>query len=110
MDADKTGNVFIEPPGNHGWRLRGRSVRSSHLITDLLDLTELHRVAQAGGMKREWFQNDASSPHYDIAESCYAALVAAGATPVNRHGLVAALRRRRAAEKAAADLVATDAP
>lgn len=89
--------VFIEPPADHGWVMRGRRVKSSHLLTDEVDLTELHRVAQAGGMKRSWFQDHPDHPHYDITDSRYAALVAAGATPVDRNGLVAALRRRRAA-------------
>ena len=89
--------VFIEPPVYHGWIMRGRMIKSSHLITDEVDLTELHRIAYAGGMKRSWFQDHADHPHYDITESRYAAMVRAGAIPVDRNGLVAAVRRRRAA-------------
>lgn len=89
--------VYIEPPANHGWKLRGRLVKSSHLLTDEVDLTELHRVAEVGGLKRSWFQDDSDHPHYDVAESRYAALVSAGAIEVDRRGLIQVLRRRRLA-------------
>ena len=38
----------------------------SHLATDG-DIEELHEFAKSIGMKREWFQNDITHPHYDIA-------------------------------------------
>ncbi len=35
-----------------------------HLVADTLD--ELHKFAQAMGLKREWFQNHRRHPHYDL--------------------------------------------
>ncbi len=93
--------VYIEKPADYNWVLRGRRVKSSHLLSDEVDLTELHRIAQAGGMKRSWFQDHPDHPHYDIAASRYAGIVAAGAIEVDRNGLVAAVRRRREAVAAA---------
>jgi len=89
--------VYIEKPTDYGWVLRNKRVKSSHLLSDEVDLTELHRIAQAGGMKRRWFQDHPDHPHYDIAASRYAGIVAAGAIEVDRNGLVAAVRRRREA-------------
>jgi hypothetical protein len=93
--------VYIETPTDYGWVLRNKRVKSSHLLSDDVDLTELHRIAQAGGMKRSWFQNHPDHPHYDIAASRYAGIVAAGAIEVDRNGLVAAVKRRREAVAAA---------
>jgi hypothetical protein len=50
-------NVLIE------WRGK----RWCHLMADSLD--ELHRFAQLLGLRRAWFQDKASYPHYDISES-----------------------------------------
>lgn len=41
-----------------------RGMIMCHLIADTLD--ELHEMAYLIGMKREWFQKNASFPHYDI--------------------------------------------
>ena len=37
-----------------------------HMMTDSDDIEELHRFAKKIGMKREWFQDHESSPHYDL--------------------------------------------
>ena len=36
------------------------------MATDQADLTELHIFAQKIGMRREWFQDHHSIPHYDL--------------------------------------------
>lgn len=41
---------------------------SSHLTTDG-PIGELHEFARKIGLKRSWFQDHASAPHYDLTES-----------------------------------------
>ncbi len=88
--------VYVDPLGDFGWVLRGRPTQSCHLFTDTLELDELHRVAAAAGMKRSWFQDSKSAPHYDLTPSRRAAAIAAGAVEVDRHAAVAIWRARRA--------------
>ena len=55
---------------------------SSHLTVNgssPAHLDELHRVAEAAGLKREWFQGEAGTPHYDLLERPRAKALAAGA-------------------------------
>lgn len=83
---------YVDALVSYGWNLRGRRVRSCHLIADSLD--ELHAMANAIGMKREWFQ-PASSPHYDLTESRRARAIGLGAVPLERRAFVAKLRQGR---------------
>lgn len=48
----------------HEWRGK----RWAHMFCDG-DIRELHRLAQAIGLKRAWFQDDFRLPHYDVTES-----------------------------------------
>lgn len=50
-----------------------------HLLTN--DLAELHRFAQALGLKRQWFQ-DETFPHYDLTSSKRTAALRNGAVPI----------------------------
>jgi hypothetical protein len=59
----------------------------SHLVSDS-SLEELHAFAVAQGLPQRSFDLD----HYDVPQSSYAALVAAGAEPVDFRGLVTRLR------------------
>lgn len=88
--------VYVDPLQDFGWVMRGRRVASCHLFTDTLELDELHRVAAAIGMRRSWFQDRGSAPHYDLVASRRAAAVAAGAVELDRHAAVAVWRARRA--------------
>ena len=64
-----------------------------HMVADTA--RELHAMAAAVGMRREWFQ-PLSSPHYDVSLSRRRAAVALGAAEVGRRELVGVLRRIRA--------------
>lgn len=75
--------VLIDPPR---WPAHGRVW--SHLVSDV-SLTELHTFAEAQGIPRRGFEGD----HYDVPESMYAALVAAGARPVSGRDLLRSLQR-----------------
>lgn len=70
-----------------------------HMVADTLE--ELHAMAERIGMRREWFQADASTPHYDVSRTRRAAAIAAGAIEVDRRGMVAVIRRLRATRDAA---------
>jgi Protein of unknown function (DUF4031) len=66
-----------------------------HMVADTL--TELHEMALQVGLRREWFQDwpEASFPHYDITLSKRKLALEFGAVEVDRHQLVAVMRRYR---------------
>ncbi|MDZ8201878.1 DUF4031 domain-containing protein [Microbacterium sp. SSW1-59] len=70
--------ILIDDPR---WPAHGRLW--SHLVSDS-DLEELHRFASAQGIPRRGFDVD----HYDVPDSAYDDLVAAGAEPVGGRELV----------------------
>lgn len=61
----------------------------AHVVSDT-SLEELHAFAEAAGIPARGFDHD----HYDVPERSWAAMVAAGATPVTGREL---LRRLQAA-------------
>lgn len=64
-----------------------------HMVADTLD--ELHAMAEAIGLKREWFQGSASTPHYDVSLSRRKLAIELGAIELERNAFVAVLRRLR---------------
>jgi hypothetical protein len=66
-----------------------------HMIADAAD--ELHALAIAIGLRREWFQHKASIPHYDVCIAKRAKAIQAGAVELERDEFVAVARRVRAA-------------
>lgn len=88
--------VYVDELQRYGWVIRGQERPSCHLFTDELDLSELHAIAAAIGMRRAWFQDKKSAPHYDLVPQRRAAAIAAGAVPVDRETAVGIWRRRRA--------------
>jgi hypothetical protein len=87
--------IYVDNLEEWGWLLRGRRVASCHMFTDELDLTNLHAMAGQIGMKRSWFQDKTTAPHYDLVKSRRDAAVALGAIPVGRHRAVAIWKARR---------------
>ncbi len=82
--------LLVDPPA---WPAHGRLW--SHLVSDS-SVTELHDFAARVGVPRQAFDRD----HYDVPAEAYAAIVAAGAAPVDSRELVrrlaaAGLRVRR---------------
>ncbi|HEX4334652.1 MAG TPA: DUF4031 domain-containing protein [Polyangiaceae bacterium] len=51
---------------------------SAHLTTDG-DIEELHAFAKRIGLRRSWFQDHPSHPHYDLSPKRHAAAMKAGA-------------------------------
>lgn len=86
--------VYVDELVNYGWKLRGHIVSSCHMITDNIDLEELHLMAKNVGMKREWFQNK-KYPHYDLVKSRREHAIELGATPISCRELVMILRERK---------------
>jgi hypothetical protein len=80
-------SVYVDDARN---RL-GRMVMC-HMIADTLD--ELHTLAGAVGLRREWFQPH-SFPHYDVSDSRRRQAVARGAVEMTRRELVGVIRRLR---------------
>lgn len=68
--------IYVDNLQNLGWVLRGHKVQSCHMIADTL--AELHQIAAAIGMQRNWYQ-PRSFPHYDLTASRRAAAVLRGA-------------------------------
>jgi hypothetical protein len=75
--------IWIDPPA---WPAHGRLW--SHLVSDT-SYDELHLFAAAQGIPRRGFEGD----HYDVPQERYAALVAAGAVPVDGREVVRILQR-----------------
>ncbi len=76
------------------FQAKGR--RWCHMVTDQADLTELHEMAKRIGLKRCWFQANASHPHYDLTESMRRKAVAAGAVECDSRKAVEIIQERRA--------------
>ncbi len=68
-------------------------MKMCHMVCDG-HLQELHDMAQAIGMKREWFQ-DGSTPHYDVSMTRRKDAVERGATEVTTRKLVIIIREWR---------------
>lgn len=64
-----------------------------HMVADTID--ELHSMAAAIGLKREWFQ-PRSFPHYDLSLGSRKEALRRGAVEVDRRELVAVMERFRA--------------
>jgi hypothetical protein len=70
----------------------GRMIMA-HMVADTLD--ELHAMADRLGLKREWFQADASTPHYDISKTKRALALKFGVVEVNRRQMAEIIKRLR---------------
>ena len=58
-----------------------------HLVADSLD--ELHQFAARLGLKRAWFQDKASYPHYDVTTSVRERALVLGALPARKRQMIA---------------------
>ncbi|WP_099470288.1 DUF4031 domain-containing protein [Stenotrophomonas maltophilia] len=61
--------VYVDQLQNLGLRMSGRSVLSSRLFSDSMDLGELHALAERIGLRREWFRRCPRVPHYVVTEN-----------------------------------------
>jgi len=77
--------------------------RWCHMWADTLE--ELHAMARRIGMKRAWFQDHASLPHYDLTPSRRAKAVSSGAKEVGLREMMQAIEKHRYSECAAPRVV-----
>ena len=81
-------------------RAFGQRLLMCHMIADSLD--ELHHMASLCGLRQEWFQEKASTPHYDLSLSKRDIAIRYGAVYVPTNREVAALLKRLRADRAEA--------
>lgn len=78
--------IYVDTQREH--RVGGRIWWCSHMMSDV-GVDELHEFAARLGLKRNWFQDKPTHPHYDIlGKTMYAKAIKLGATPVTGHELV----------------------
>lgn len=65
-----------------------------HMVADSLD--ELHAFAKGLGLKRDWFQQAATYPHYDVTTSMREKALRMGATEGNRVTIIECARQLKA--------------
>lgn len=70
-----------------------RGMLMSHMIADTPE--ELHRMAARLGLRREWYQNGASFPHYDVCSRKRSIAVNMGAIELSRREIGAKMREIR---------------
>lgn len=87
--------VYVDTLHDYGWVVQGEHTRSCHMFTDGVDLAELHEMAERIGMRREWFQDKVTAPHYDLKPSYRNAALLQGAVPVDRRTAARLWRARR---------------
>jgi hypothetical protein len=87
--------VYVDQLLDWGFVIRGVKHKSCHMIADTNE--ELHAMAEAIGMKRQWFQQVVSGPHYDLIKSRRDAAVALGAIEVNIRVVAAKMKAWRLA-------------
>jgi hypothetical protein len=86
--------VYVDPMVNHGKRIGHAGPSWCHMIADTRD--ELHRMANAIGLKRGWFQKESNFPHYDIGtKGKRDQAIRLGAIACERHAFVEHMRRIR---------------
>lgn len=79
--------VYVDAAKNSYGRMK-----MCHMMADTLP--ELHAMADAIGLKREWFQ-EGSTPHYDICQAKRRLAIMHGAREADRKKVVELIRHWR---------------
>lgn len=74
-------------------RISWRGRQWCHLVADTLG--ELHEFATKLGLRRAWFQEKASYPHYDVTVAVRNRAIALGAMDASREQLMTCCRKLR---------------
>lgn len=72
--------IYVDDMAIHGW---GKNVKSCHLLAIPPDDPELHNLAAKIGLRRSWFQGNASWPHYDLKGGMRQRAISAGVTAID---------------------------
>ena len=75
-------------------RVEWRGRQWCHLVADSTE--ELHKFAKALGLRRTWFQQAASYPHYDITAEVRVQALEMGAFPGSRQQIITCARKLKA--------------
>ena len=80
--------VFVDTLMHHGFKVRGKPVKSCHLFAD--KELELHRFVELIGLRRSWYHGPPRGrwPHYDIVSRFRALAIELGAVPLDRYQAV----------------------
>jgi hypothetical protein len=70
--------------------IKYRNMIMCHMIADSYE--ELHEMAEMIGMKRSWFQGNASFPHYDVCLTRKKKAIHYGSQEVTRRELVSHMK------------------
>lgn len=70
-----------------------QSMQMSHMIAETSE--ELHSMADAIGLKRSWYQDKGSFPHYDVSERKRELAIQHGAVPLTQRELVQKVQQLR---------------
>lgn len=81
-------SVYVDSARNKFGRMQ-----MCHMMADSLE--ELHAMAEAIGLKREWFQNK-GTPHYDVCQAKRAKAIELGAVVVDNRKIVELIQYWRA--------------
>jgi hypothetical protein len=87
-------SVYVDPLFDHEGSTTFRWKRSCHMYAD--SLVELHAMAANIGMKRAWFQDKLTLPHYDLVPLRRVAAVKLGAIEQTQDEMVKFMRDNRA--------------
>lgn len=71
-----------------------RGMKMCHMLADSVE--ELHGMAERVGLRRAWFQNSRSAPHYDLCLEKRALAIRLGAVLIDRRGVAAVIQHLRA--------------
>lgn len=83
--------VYVDRLPSQGW---GRWNGGAHMLAT--DLQELHDLAAAIGLRRDWFQDHTTFAHYDLTASKRTLAVARGATEIELGDIPADVLMRNA--------------
>ena len=70
--------------------------KSCHLVAD--SIKELAAFSVLMGLKKEWFQNNPTLPHFDLTEGMRRKAVSLGAIEIDRQQMVEIIRKNRTKE------------
>lgn len=79
-----------------------------HLVADSLE--ELHAFATRLGLRRSWFQAQASLPHYDVTTSVRERAIELGALPARKTQMLTSARLLKAELAATGGAIASASP
>ncbi len=93
-------SVYVDQLQQTTPSLRWPYHQTCHLVAD--SLNELHLMAARLGLRKRWFQNQASLPHYDLTSNKRALAIRLGAREISWQQLKEIIKAGADSESAAA--------